>query len=50
MKLTKFEELKGQTLIHVDDQAGDGEMIFTLSDGSRYKLYHSQDCCESVYI
>lgn len=26
------------------------ELIFTLEDGVQYKMYHSQDCCESVGI
>lgn len=47
--LEKFEDLKGQTLSDVK-QVRDEELIFTLTNGERYKLYHSQDCCESVYI
>lgn len=26
------------------------EVIFTCSDGSRYKMHHYQDCCESVWL
>ena len=25
-------------------------MIFTCTDGKKYKMYHGQDCCESVSI
>jgi hypothetical protein len=31
-------------------QRGEDEIIFTLATGERYRLYHSQDCCESVTI
>lgn len=43
-----FEELKGKVLSSIDNH-GD-EIVFTLVDGSRYKLYHQQDCCETVYV
>lgn len=28
----------------------DEELIFLLDDGSEFKMYHDQDCCESVSI
>ena len=28
----------------------DEQIIFTTVDGETYKMYHEQDCCESVYI
>jgi hypothetical protein len=46
--MDKFEELKGKTLSKIEDDTE--EMIFTLDNGEKYKLYHSQDCCESVGI
>jgi hypothetical protein len=50
--LESFEDLKGQTLAAVEPKQGpDGdELHFALDNGEVYKLYHSQDCCESVYI
>lgn len=45
----KFEELLGKTLSKVEN-IDNKEIIFTLIDGDQYRLYHSQDCCESVYI
>lgn len=45
----EFKELVGKTLTDVK-QNGDDEIIFTDSNGEQYKLYHSQDCCESVTI
>lgn len=47
-KLTKFEDLWNRTLTDVEN-TGD-ELIFTLDNGQRCKLYHEQDCCESVWI
>jgi hypothetical protein len=42
-------ELLGKTLKSVE-QKGDDEIIFTTTEGDTYKLYHSQNCCESVRI
>ena len=38
--------LVGQNLSSVKE-AGEA-VVFTLTDGRRYKLYHESDCCESV--
>lgn len=43
-----FEDLKGKVLTSCVNN-GD-EIVFTVSDDEVYKLYHSQDCCESVYV
>lgn len=31
-------------------ERGDDEILFYCSDGKIWKMYHEQDCCESVYI
>lgn len=41
-------ELVGKILTNVEN-TGD-EIIFTCEGGDMYKLYHSQDCCESVTV
>jgi hypothetical protein len=49
MMLERFEDLRGQTLVRVEN-VENRELIFTLNTGVQYKLYHLQDCCESVTI
>jgi len=46
----KFEELRGETIISIEGEQGDGEMTFTLQGGRRFKMLHEQDCCEYVYL
>src|SRR5882757_9658823 len=45
----KITDLIGKRLKKVE-KIEDDEIIFTLKNGKRYKLYHSQSCCESVTI
>lgn len=46
--MEKFEDLIGKVLVSVENK-GD-EMVFTLDNGEAYKLYHDQDCGESVSV
>lgn len=46
--MTEFKDLVGKTLTEIKNN-GD-ELIFIVDDGTEYKMYHSQDCCESVSI
>lgn len=41
-------ELKGQVIVKIDKY--EDEILLYLVDGSIYKMFHKQDCCESVYI
>lgn len=43
-----ISELIGKVIMSIDK--GDDYIEFATSKGERYKMYHSQDCCESVYI
>lgn len=46
--MAKLQDLLGKTLTRVEE---DGyELVFVTTEGKRFKLYHSQDCCENVYI
>ncbi len=46
----EFDILKGKVLAKIEGAKGEDELIFTTVDGEKYKLYHCQDCCESVDI
>lgn len=44
-----FTDLIGKTLSNVE-QIGEDEIYFTTDDGLKYRMYHGQECCESVFI
>ncbi len=46
---SEISVLKGQIITNIEKN-GDDELIFTLANGDRYKMYHDQDCCEHVAI
>jgi hypothetical protein len=45
---TKILELVGKTVVSIDKK--DDELIFICATGEKYKMYHSQSCCERVTI
>ena len=47
--VASFDELRGRILCKVE-QIGDDELRFYLTDEHFVRMYHSQDCCESVTI
>ena len=47
--MEKFSDLKGKILSEIQNINND-QLIFTTTEGEKFKLYHSQDCCESVSI
>ena len=47
----EVSELLGKTLKAVTGMTKDSEeIIFECTDGTRYKMYHEYDCCESVSL
>jgi len=48
--MIEFNELQGQVLTKIEGEIGGDEIIFIADSGKEYKLYHEQDCCESVYV
>jgi hypothetical protein len=47
--MSNVEDLLGQTLLSVAN-IDNVKIIFTSLEGRNWKLYHEQDCCESVRI
>lgn len=47
--MTQLNDLVGKTLIAVENDK-DESITFTVNDGTKYKMYHAQDCCETVYV
>ena len=46
-----FETLLGKTLVSIEGGGeGGNSLIFTTTEKERFKLFHYQNCCESVYI
>jgi len=45
----EVDVLKGKTLSSVENDNNE-ELVFKTIDGEVYRMFHSQDCCESVYI
>ena len=43
-----FSDLEGETIVKVDES--EEEIIFTTAEGQRIRMYHEQDCCESVTV
>jgi hypothetical protein len=49
--MTAFKELLGKTITKIDGAKGGSEQIdIFCSDGTKYRQYHSQDCCEHVSV
>jgi len=46
--MAEFKDLVGKTLTEIKNN--NDELIFIVDDGTQYKMYHGQDCCESVSI
>jgi hypothetical protein len=40
----------GKVITEIEGGIGSDVLRFTCSDGSKYQLYHSQECCEQVNI
>ena len=49
--MTQISELVGVTLDAIDGAtAGSEEVLFRATDGRVWRMYHYQDCCESVDV
>lgn len=50
MSYAEISELYGKTLTRIEGYDGGEELVFYCSDGTEYRMYHQQDCCETVYM
>lgn len=46
--MANIGDLVGKTLSNIENKGN--ELIFVVDDGTRYKMYHERDCCESVTL
>jgi hypothetical protein len=46
--MPQVEDMLGKTLSNVE--VGKEKIVFTCDDGKRFKMYHSQECEESVTV
>ena len=50
-KGASFEDMLGKVIVDIKGAEKDSDFIlFTLDDGTRYLMYHEQDCCENVFV
>jgi hypothetical protein len=47
--MNQFSDLKGKTIVSIKNDDG-YQLIFLCLDGSKYRMWHQQDCCENVRI
>ena len=47
--MAELKDLLGKTMVSVENVKNE-ELVFTTTEGRRYKLHHHQDCCENVTI
>lgn len=45
-----IDDMIGKTITKIVGGIQDTELTFYTSDGYEYKMYHEQDCCETVYV
>lgn len=49
-KMVSFEDLKGKIFNSITLSTDDDYIMFKCYDGTTYKMYHDQECCENVFI
>jgi hypothetical protein len=50
MSYANITDLYGKTLTSIVDSDADFALVFYCYDGTTYKMYHDQECCESVHL
>jgi hypothetical protein len=47
-EFVEFEDLKKEILVNITYTSY--QVVFQTKSGKKFKLFHRQDCCESVYL
>lgn len=45
-----LKKLEGRKIVSVEGKAGDEEVVLCTDDDVRFRIYHEQDCCETVRL
>ena len=48
--MSDFSDLNGVVLAGIVGGEGDEEIVFIAKDGRKWRMFHDQDCCESVMV
>ena len=49
--MAEFKDLIGKKIIEITGlEVGSDLVVFVCEDGKQFKMYHDQDCCESVQV
>lgn len=48
--MANISDLVGKTLVSIDGGKNDESILFTCDTGEKYRMWHDQGCCESVYV
>lgn len=47
---SSVEDLLGKIIVEIKVAENMENIFFTIVDGTMYRMYHGQDCCEYVYL
>lgn len=48
--MVEFNTLVGRTIAAIKVDDGEDAVTFSCTDGDRFRMYHSQSCCENVRL
>ena len=48
--MTEVSELVGQIVTDIKINSNNDEVLFTINETLKYRMFHYQDCCETVAI
>lgn len=48
--MTDITALLGKTIVEINGEVDGDEITFRCADGTAYRMWHSQNCCETVTV